>query len=157
MRGTPTHDHDHELPFLISDELRSNEQTNINNDLDEDEKGMDIPITNAFYETELFWLGFRDHIGDYILYISLVALIAIVNRVQTIPQKSIEKVKLINIVEIYSDKFIEKIEKLDLNKLSNCILDMKFTSHKNNFILTYKRHQVQHRKIKTTQTSKKED
>ena len=112
-----------------SDELRSNEQTNINNDLDEDEKGMDIPITNAFYETELFWLGFRDHIGDYILYISLVALIAIVNRVQTIPQKSIEKVKLINIVEIYSDKFIEKIEKLDLNKLSNCILDMKFTSH----------------------------
>ena len=79
--------------------------------------------------TELFWLGSRDHIGDYILYISLVALIAIVNRVQTIPQKSIEKVKLINIVEIYSDKFIEKIEKLDLNKLSNCILDMKFTSH----------------------------
>ena len=36
---------------------------------------------------------------------------------------------MINIVEIYSDKFIEKIEKLDLNKLSNCILDMKFTSH----------------------------
>ena len=37
LRGTPTHDHDHELPFLISDELRSNEQTNINNDLDEGE------------------------------------------------------------------------------------------------------------------------